>query len=154
MKRVAIVASLAVCIVASGGVALWVSQGAAQGNSKEIYVRASSYRDNEDLDYEVGDGCSWSLGTLNFAFSSPQLVVRDDGDNVVAMYTFDDGTIEASGTGPDGVFCVDEIVLKVPDASFYTIYLGSLQEIRIVGFAADELPNDGTAKVFVDPDLD
>src|SRR5690606_680138 len=129
MKRTVAAVAVILCVVAGGVAALWTTQGAAQGDPNEIHVRVSSYRDNEDRDYEVGDGCSWSLGTLNFMFTSPQLVVRDESNNVIALYTLDDGMIEAGGSGPDSAFCVDEVILTVPDASFYTLYLASLQEI-------------------------
>jgi len=153
MKR-GIIAIVAVLLI-SGGYVVSIQpwKGAVAQEGRIIPINVMSHRDNADGSLANGEECGWNLGTLNVLWADPQLIVRDQGDNIVAMETLEGGTIRR-GDIPSSAFCELALNITVPDAEYYTLYLASLEEIRIMGFRADDFPIDDFAPISIDPDLD
>lgn len=84
-----------------------------------------------------GDDCGYPPDIFRFFTTDAQLVIRNEADEIVAIQTLT-GTVETDE--PEFTYCRGSFSVAVPEASFYTVYLG---EERIQGYAADEFPLDG-----------
>lgn len=96
------------------------------------------YFDTAETTVEIGDDCHFSLDVTRFFVIDQQIVVRDQNDEIIALQDLEGKVTQREGGSLE---CVGEFQVQVPQAKFYTVYLG---DERIVGFTATDfpIPND------------
>lgn len=84
----------------------------------------------------IGEPCRIIDDKVPSARAPYQVVVTNESGTIIAMHSLK-GTLQL---GEDGKrHCVADAEVRVPEASYYTVYLG---EQRLIGYAADAFPID------------
>jgi hypothetical protein len=144
MKRLAFVVSL-VLVFAAGGVAalnFWPNHATAQDGDRVIPVRVTEFTEYERA--ETGGRCSFYLDILTYFNAHLQIVVKNETGVVIGIADLEDGVYEDGAIS--GHTCVLEFDLQVPQAKFYTVYLG---ESRISGFSSDQFPLEWDQAIWI-----
>jgi hypothetical protein len=133
-KRVAFI-GLVLGTVASGG--LWLTNEATGADTDRVIpVRATT--PSEERDYaEIGDSCGVYADFPALMLTKRQIVVKDEQGTIIAVENLE-GVYE-KGTFDLEAQCVMDLEIDVPDAAFYTVYVG---EGRITTYQADDFPID------------
>ena len=143
---------VAVLVVVGAGIGVFALRepSVIAQDERTIPVHVMSFRDNADRGLTGGDACSWTLPTLSVVNASPQLLVRNETGTIVAQSNLNTGTIDMI---EGKAFCIQDVVLTVPDGEYFTLYLAGSEEKRIQGFAATDFPIDAVNKISIDPDF-
>lgn len=124
---------LGICIgIAVYGI--WFLPSGAQSDDRSIAIVAVKFSDSGF--FEEGESCGFSADPLRLLGTNEQIIVRDESDKVIAMFTLDGGEWSTTDT-PGKLECQIEHDLLVPEAEFYSVHLG---DERIKTYAASELP--------------
>lgn len=143
MRRIVLgVAVVFVMVFAAIGVGFLDSSRAEEGRS--IPIRVVRYYDSASSSLDLGDECGFSLDIFRFFLTDQQIVIRNENDTVIAVRTLDDGVY--GQTDNARYECELETNIPVPDATFYTVYLG---DERITAYSKDEFPIDPLKGVWI-----
>ena len=138
MKRLAVIVSIVVVLVAGAAVAVLAQPATPTQEERAIPVTVTSaLPDDHDRGF-----CAVPIAGLDVANAAEQLVVTDQAGTILAIHTLANGVLEQ---GTDGSLrCLLDVSIPVPAAEFYTLYLG---DQRVTGFSAAQFPLDGADTV-------
>lgn len=145
MRRIAMLIGTVLGVAIGGVIATTMLIDTTAQEERVIPVRVSKFSESDSI--EVGDSCSMSRD-ISMIHTDHQIVVTDEAGDIVALLDLDGGSWEESPSGL-GFQCVIDRDLEVPEASFYTVYLG---DERIVGYAASDFPIDAFEEAWINLD--
>lgn len=133
MRRVMIGAAAVLCMLVTAlGVTLLTSGSVAQSDRT---IPVTAIRFNHDSTDAEGERCVIPLTGITMGFTPQQVVVTDESSSIVAIEDLA-ATWELTDDG-DSLRCLVELAIPVPEAEFYTVWLG---EQRLRGYAGDAFP--------------
>lgn len=126
----------------------WLGDASAEEEQRAIPIEASISASGSSNFIKDGMSCSMSLKFPRFVLANQQIVIRNEHNTIVALFTLSGGEW-AYDEELDQFDCNIEADIPVPDADFYTVYLG---EERVVAYSADELPIDEFDRILINVD--
>lgn len=115
----------------------WVPAATTVAKDDRVVLVRAFDESRERKDSNVGDSCGIYLDPSRFVFTKQQIVIRDEADTIIAIADLE-GSLE-EGILPRELQCAIRLEIPVPEAKFYTAYLG---DRRITSFSASKLPLD------------